>query len=245
MKIPSWLGRVEDFVQRVANLYVLWLAVASAATAVFAWGASQVPWLAAQGLAAVLLAAFLCFFLLLLALSLVYIAYAKYARASGSTVVLGPLRLYVGQTHVSADKLEEDLCLEIAIVGYNASDFALSVNGITGSIRCNGGTVVGETPLPVPVLLTDRTNTTNIPPYSEIFLVCEQRVPRTVAQNIHEAFKSCVRVAFDMRALDIVLSAIPEPSHRARLPLTGGFTLEKKEGIFVGGINHAAMRTNA
>ncbi len=189
-----------------------------------------------------LLAAAVCSSLLLLALSSAYIAYARYAHASGSKAALGPLRLYVGQTHVSADKLEEDLCLEIAISGYNASDFALSVSGVTGSIRCGGGTVVEEATLPVPVLLTDRTNTANIPPYSEIFLGCEQRVPRTVAGKLHEAFQSHVRVAFDMRAFDIVLSAIPEPSHRARLPLTGGFTLEKKEGVFVGGIVYAEGR---
>ena len=123
-----------------------------------------------------LIAAVLCSSVLLLALSLAYIAYAKYARASGSTVVLGPLRLYVGQTLVSADQLEEDLCLEIAIRGYNASDFALSVNGVAGGIRCGanqGGIVVEEATLPVPVLRTDKTNTANIPPYSEMFLVCE------------------------------------------------------------------------
>jgi hypothetical protein len=243
MKLPSWTG-LNSFVASVANLYLVGSVVGTAATVVFAWIASRVPWLAAQGLAAVLLAAAVCSFLLLIALSSAYIAYARHAHAR-SKVALSPLRLYVGRTHVSADKLEEDLCLEIAILGYNACDFSLSVSTVTGGIRCSGGSVVQEATLPVPVLLTDRTNTTNIPPYSEIFLVCEQRVPRTVAQNIHEAFKSCVRVAFDMRALDIVLSAIPEPSHRARLPLTGGFTLEKKEGIFVGGINHAAMRTNA
>jgi hypothetical protein len=241
MKLPSWTG-LNSFVASVANLYLVGSVVAPAATVVFAWIASRVPWLAAQGLAAVLLAAAVCSSLLLLALSSVYIAYARYAHAPGSKVALDPLRLYVGQTHVSADKLEEDLCLEIAIRGYNACDFGLSVSMVTGGIRCSGGP---EATLPVPVLLTDRTNTTNIPPYSEIFLVCEQRVPRTVARNIQEAFKSRVRVAFDMRALDIVLSAIPEPSHRARLPLTGGFTLEKKEGVFVGGIIYAAMRTNA
>ncbi len=243
MKLLSWTG-LNSFVASVANLYLVGSAVGTAATVIFAWIASRVPWLAAQGLAAVLLAAAVCSFLLLLALSSVYIAYARYAQA-GSKVALGPLRLYVGQTQVSADKLEEDLCLEIAFHCYNANDLAISVSGITGSIRCSGGAGLQEATLPVPVLLTDRTNTTNIPPYSEIFLVCEQRVQRTVARNIHEAFESRVRVAFDMRALDIVLSAIPEPSHRARLPLTGGFTLEKKEGVFVGGINYAAMRANA
>ena len=39
-----------------------------------------------------------------------------------------------------------------------------------------------------------------------------------------------------------MLSAIAEPSHRARLPLAG-FTLEKKEGVFVGGIVYGELRS--
>jgi hypothetical protein len=238
----SWLGRLGDFVQSAANLYALWATVASAITATLAWVASQVPSLAAQGFAAVLLAAFVLFVALVLTVSMFYIAYAKYFRP-GPKIALGPMRLYLGQTHVSADKLDEDLCLEIAVRGYNASDFALSVSGVTGAIRCSGGTIAPEATLPIPVLLTNRTNTTNIPPYSEIFLVCEQRVPKAIAEKLSEAFQSHARVAFDMRTLDIVLSAIAEPSHKARLPL-GGFTLEKKEGVFVGGIVYAELRAS-
>jgi hypothetical protein len=159
-----------------------------------------------------------------------------------SSAVTGTFNgLYVGQIHSSFSRFSEDHCIELAIRVFNGTRETISLGQLRGAIRYGetiNGQGVEKEMLPAPAVLTDRTNISTIAPFTEMTLILEQRIPRTIAARMNELFEAGHTVTFDLRSLEIPVSVAGRSDKSTTLP-THSLTFRKAEDIVTNRIVYA------
>jgi len=139
---------------------------------------------------------------------------------------IGEKGLYVGFMQIDANKLADDLYVDIVIRGFNASGLPIQVANIIGSVGyriVEGSSAVEKGVLPLPKWITDRGPTTGLEHLAEFQLILEQRVPKTLA-NMFVKSLDTGHVQFDLQDLNAGVTA---GENRLRLPLWSGITLRR------------------
>jgi hypothetical protein len=170
---------------------------------------------------------------------------AKKSKKPELTNAEASRRLYVGQVHAGFARFEDDYCVELAIRGYNGTGETISIGQLRGSVRFGetiDGLGVEKDMLPEPALLVDRTNTSKIAPFSEIFLVLNQYVSKTTALRMKELFEAKHAVTFDLRSLVIPIRIAGRLEEIARLP-TYSLSFTKAEGVTTNRIVYATFHS--
>jgi hypothetical protein len=160
-----------------------------------------------------------------------------------------PRVLYVGQITVNVQRLSQDNYLQLTIVGFNGSDNRVSIsNGLDGFIRYReiiDNQSVDRGALPVPSIDIDASNNPNPGPWSEFWIVLEQRVPSKIASQMARSLSTKGTVNLDLSSLNIWTTRQSDPKERRRLPLWDGVSCQERDGMtVVGKVLNASASSN-
>lgn len=184
---------------------------------------------------------FLCFLIILAAtaVSLFRVVYIKPAVADLSRGV------YVGRIAVDSQRLAQDYYLRLTINGFNGTDTTVSVNGLDGFIRYRevvNGQSVDRGALPVPSIDPAGSHNLNTGPWSEFWIVLEQRLPSALAIQMANSLSTKGTVRLDLSSLDIWVTQQGSNS-KQRLPIWDGVSCQERDGmVFVDKVLNMAVR---
>jgi hypothetical protein len=153
--------------------------------------------------------------------------------------------LYVGDIMAGFDNLREDYVIAISIRAYNGTGGAISLSAITGAIwhGTSDMQVDAYELLPQTVLLpVPGQSTKNIPTFTEMFFVVEQRMPSKTATKLAGELDEGKMAVFDLQQFNIMLSLDSSPDEIARLPVFS-ITCKKQETIVQGRISYMSPIT--
>lgn len=147
-----------------------------------------------------------------------------------SDLLAFPNGLYAGSFRISANKLETEHCLEIAVMGFNATGEPVKAALTKGAIKVElvQDKQLGEVKftLPPATILRDRTNVDTIANLSELFVVIEQPVRPQQAELILKALNADGSARFLLDEFDIVIEATANAGRFVRLPIWQGASLK-------------------
>jgi len=191
---------------------------------------------------------FLCFFTIL-AVTTISVFQAVRTRPLATTIISVPRAqkqadlskaLYVGRITVDAQHLAQDYYLRLAITGFNGTGAPVIIGGLGGSIRYRdlvNNQSIDRGILPTPSIDTQGSYNLTPTPYSEFWVVLEQRLPSTLAVPMSNSLSTKGTVQLVLSSLDIWVARQDAPEKRQRLPTWDGISCQERNGmIFVGKI---------
>jgi hypothetical protein len=188
---------------------------------------------------------FLCFFTIL---AVTTISVFQIARTRLSTTTITSAQraeqqvdlskvLYVGRITVDAQHLQKDYYLRLTITGFNGTGTAVTIGGLDGSIRYRevvNYQAIDRGMLPMPSIDTKASYNLTPTPYSEFWVVLEQRLPSALAARMSNSLSANGTIQLDLSSFDIWVAQQDAPQKRRRLPIWDGISCRERSGmIFV------------
>jgi hypothetical protein len=155
--------------------------------------------------------------------------------------------LYVAEVNVSANRLDNEHWLEIAVRVFNATLHPLKVVSVSGyvDVALLAGTTLpdeGKFNLPTPSLLSDRSNIHDIPHLTEVMVVLQQLAPPDrVKQMQHALSGDGIHFYFDNLHIDF--ASLQDGTVITRLFIPGGVFLRQRSGLFSGRVTRAKLES--
>ena len=143
-----------------------------------------------------------------------------------ATGVLSLRGLYVGNIIASASDLRNENRLDLAIIGFNASDVSVSVASISGRIRGGSGNFKDMIELPAPALV----DAIMVDSGKEFVISLQQHLPPKIAsQFLKDIEKS--HLTLDLQYLELTAISVSNQNKKVKLPLWDAVTLKRRDDV--------------